>query len=146
MTIIVEYSPDTYDDLFKDVLSNHPTILSALRDDFYTYIASNRMTLPTYFGCDVPYTHPHEAYVVGLMHIHIAIPPSVFPTSKPQFDRKCPLGDPTKDAALVYAQGLYDEDRYVLIAMLHPGAHDRARTEKIIKRLAGVAKRFRDIY
>jgi mRNA interferase YafO len=151
MAIVVEFSPDTYDDLFKDVLSNHPTILSSLRDDFCTYIASNRMTLPMYFGCDVPYLYPHEAYVNGLMHIHIAIPPLKFSSNKPQHDRKCPghptkQGDPAKDAALVYAQGLYDEDRYILIAMLHPGAHGKAQDDKIMKRLAGVAKSFRDKY
>lgn len=145
MTIIVEYSPETYDDLFKDVLTNYPTVLSSLRDDFHTYIASNRLTLPSYFGRDVCYTQPYEAYLACLMHIHIAIPPTVFPTNKPQNDRKCPQ-DPNKDAALVYAQGLFDEDRYVLIAMLHPGAHDKASNDKIMKRLSGVAKRFRDKY
>lgn len=146
MAIIVEFSDETYVDLFQDVLVNYPTVLNSLKDDFHTYISSNRMTAPTYFGCDVPYTQPYEALVVGLMHIHIAIPPAVFHKNRPQHDRKCPLGDPTKDAALVYAQGLYDEDRYVLIAMLHPGAHDKARNTKMIKKLAGVAQRFRDKY
>lgn len=146
MAIIVGFSDETYTDLFETVLVNHPTVLNSLCDDFRKYIESNRLNPPGYFGCDVPYVHPHEAYTNCLMHIHIAIPPHVFSKHKPQHDRKCPPGDPTKDAALVYTQGLYDEDRYVLIAMLHPGAHVKASNEKIIKYLAGVAKRFRDIY
>jgi mRNA interferase YafO len=145
MTITVEYSSDTYDDLFKDVLDQYPSLGKSLLDDFRTYISSSRNKLPNYFGRDTSYTQPYEAYMAGLMHIHIAIPPSVFPKNKPQYDRTCP-GDPAKDAALVYANGVLDEDHYVLIAMLHPGAHSQARNDKVMKRLAGVAKRFRDTH
>jgi mRNA interferase YafO len=145
MTITVEYSSDTYDDLFKDVLDQYPKLEKNLLEDFRTYIASNRNLLPDYFGRDTSYTQPYEAFIACLMHIHIAIPPLVFPKNKPQYDRTCP-GDPAKDAALVYVNGLLDEDHYVLIALLHPGAHSKARNEKVMKRLAAVAKDFRDTH
>ncbi|MNE94220.1 mRNA interferase YafO [compost metagenome] len=79
------------------------------------------------------------------MHIHIAIPPTKFPTNRPQADRKCPM-DPRTDAALVYTQGLYDEDRYSLLAMLYPEAHGKARDRQIMNYLVDVAKRFRNEY
>ncbi|MBM0140170.1 type II toxin-antitoxin system YafO family toxin [Pseudomonas cannabina] len=145
MPSIVEYNPETYDELFKPIIASYPTLLGSLLADFAGYIDSGRLEAPLYFGCDVPYVKQHEAYVAGLMHIHLAIPPVVFPKNRPQADRKCPR-NPSTDAALVYAQGLYYEDRYTLIALLYPSAHAKAADRKIILRLAAVAARFRDKY
>lgn len=146
MPSIVEFNPETYEDLFQPILTAYPDLLDNLVADFAGYIDSDRLVLPEYFGCDVAYTQPEEAYRAGLMHIHLAIPPVQFPAKKPQADRKCPRGDATLDAALVYAQGLYEEDRYSLIAILHPDAHGKARDRLIMQRLARVAARFRDKY
>lgn len=146
MPSIVEINPETYEDLFQPILTAYPDLLDSLVADFASYIDSDRLALPEYFGCDVAYTQPEEAYRAGLMHIHLAIPPVRFPSKKPQADRKCPRGDAAQDAALVYTQGLYDEDRYSLIAILHPGAHGKARDRLIMQRLARVAARFRDTY
>lgn len=146
MPSIVELNSETFEDLFQPILASYPDLLNSLLVDFATYIDSDRLVLPEYFGCDVAYTQPEEAYRAGLMHIHLAIPPVRFPNKKPQSDRKCPKGDPLQDAALVYVQGLYDEDRYSLIAILHPGAHSKARDRQVMQRLARVAKRFRDKY
>lgn len=143
MPVVVEFNSETYDVLFKDVLKNYPTLLNRLLEDFERYVSSDRLWLPGYFGRDVPYVSPHDAYNAGLMHIHIAIPPATFPISRPQFDRKC-SSSPEKDAALVYTQGLYDEDRYSLIALLYPDAHGKARQREIITHLARVAERFRE--
>lgn len=144
MPSIVEYNAETYEDLFKPILDSYPDLLSGIISDFKMYIDSDRAKLPHYFGCEVAYTQPEEAYIEGLMHIHLAIPPVTFPENRPRGDRKCPKGDPMKDAALVYARGLYEEDRYTLIAILHPDAHSKARDRKIMKHLAAVAKRFRE--
>ncbi|NWC26898.1 type II toxin-antitoxin system YafO family toxin [Pseudomonas tolaasii] len=146
MPAIVEFNADTYEELFKPIIQSYPELLVGILSDFKSYIDSDRIELPAYFGCEVAYTQPEEAYKEGLMHIHLAIPPVTFPEDRPRGDRKCPMGDPMKDAALVYAQGLYEEDRYTLIAILHPGAHSKARQRSIMKCLAAAARRFRDMY
>ncbi|WP_445939170.1 type II toxin-antitoxin system YafO family toxin [Pseudomonas sp.] len=146
MAVIVEYNQETYESLFRDVLVDYPGLLDGLISDFTRYIESDRLMLPSYFGREAAYVRPQAAINAGLMHIHIAIPPTVFPEHRPQYDRTCPMGDPHGDAALVYTQGLFEEDRYSLIALLHPDAHARARRREIMDYLARVASRFRDKY
>ncbi|MCV3851688.1 type II toxin-antitoxin system YafO family toxin [Pseudomonas aeruginosa] len=146
MAVIVEFNPETYAELFQDVLKDFPSLLDGLCRDFARYIESDRLWLPPYFGRDVPYVVPQEAYRAGLMHIHIAIPPTVFPANRPQRDRTCPNGAPQQDAALVYVQGLFEETRYSLLALLHPDAHGKARQREMMTYLARVASRFRDKY
>ena len=145
MTVTVEYNAETYKELFQPITSQYPGLLNGIITDFKSYIESSRLKVPRYFGCDVPYVKHQGAYKAGLMHIHLAIPPVVFPEGRPQADRKCPKNDdPTQDAALVYVQGLYDENRYSLLAILHPGAHSKANDKKIMNYLSAVAERFRD--
>ncbi|MGR2708908.1 type II toxin-antitoxin system YafO family toxin [Pseudomonas sp. AU10] len=147
MTVIVDYNQETYKTLFQPITQQYQSLLSGIQADFTTYIKSNRLKVPSYFGCDVPYVKHQGAYKAGLMHIHLAIPPVVFAKNKPQSDRKCPMnGNPNHDAALVYVQGLYEVDRYSLIAILHPGAHGKANDRKVMNYLAEVAVRFRDKY
>lgn len=145
MPCTVHFSDLTYGDFFKPVLGLYPDLLNQINLDFKNYIDSDRMVLPEYFGCDVAYVKQEAAIKQGLMHIHLAIPPVTFPKNKPKSDRKCPR-DPATDAALVYAQGLYDEDQYVLIAILYPGAHGKANERWIMLKLIEAAKRFRDKY
>lgn len=146
MAVIVEFNPETYESLFCDVLVDYPGLLNGLISDFTKYIESDRLRLPPYFGREAAYIKPQSAINAGLMHIHIAIPPTVFPNGRPQHDRTCPVGAPHQDAALVYTQGLFEENRYSLIALLHPDAHARARLREIMDYLARVASRFRDKY
>lgn len=146
MAVIVEFNPETYDVLFKDVLKDYPDLLNNLTADFTRYTETSRCEIPNYFGRDAAYVNPHGAITAGLMHIHIALPPAEFPQKRPQHDRVCRKGAPDKDAALVYTQGLYDEDRYSLIALLHPDAHSKARERNIMNYLIDVANRFRDQY
>ncbi|WP_417339136.1 type II toxin-antitoxin system YafO family toxin [Halomonas kashgarensis] len=72
-----------------------------LLESFTDYIASGRDVVPDCFGNDAPYTQPYGAFRAGLMHIHIAVPPTTFPKKRPQADRKCPMNAPDQDAALV---------------------------------------------
>ncbi|BAV74168.1 mRNA interferase YafO [Pseudomonas chlororaphis subsp. aurantiaca] len=146
MSVVVEFNPETYETLFRDVLADYPGLLNALIGDFTRYISSNRLCIPQYFGREAAYVKPEAAIDAGLMHIHIAIPPTVFPDKRPQHDRTCPMNSPHQDAALVYTQGLYEEDRYSLIAFLHPNAHGKAREREIMNYLVRVAGRFRDKY
>lgn len=143
-TIDVEFNPKTYDQLFAAVLADYPSLLENLRQDFIDYIASDRMNLPHYFGKESPYMQPYAAQKAGLMHIHIAMPPTTFTKNKPQFDRKCPMGEPNQDAALVYAQGELDESKYSLIALLHPDAHGQARNSKTMQILINAAEDFQE--
>lgn len=144
MSVVVEFNPETYQTLFKDVLVEHPELLQNLKQDFIDYVESDGHKLPDYFGKDSPYMQPYVAAKVGLMHIHIAIPPVSFQRNKPQHARKCPQGDPAKDAALVYVRGELYDNHYSLIALLHPGAHDEARKDKVMRYLIAVAERFQE--
>ena len=145
MTVIVEFNPDTYDELFADVLVDYPGLLENLRQDFLEYAESDGERLPNYFGKVSAYMQPYAAMQAGLMHIHIAMPPDTFPEKLPQHDRKCSF-NPQRDAALVYTQGELDDKHYSLIALLHPGAHGLASDPKVMNRLIAAAKHFRDQY
>ncbi|HEH4496551.1 type II toxin-antitoxin system YafO family toxin, partial [Pseudomonas aeruginosa] len=46
----------------------------------------------------------------------------------------------------VYVQGLFEENRYSLLALLHPDAHGKASQREMMTCLARVASRFRDKY
>ncbi|MCW7764213.1 type II toxin-antitoxin system YafO family toxin [Photorhabdus luminescens] len=43
------------------------------------------------------------------------------------------------DACLVYVQGLLEENKYSLLAIMHPDAHGKARNPKIMSYLARIA-------
>jgi mRNA interferase YafO len=142
LDIEVTYHPDTYKELFEDVLRDYPGFTDGLRLDFADYASGKK--LPIYFGKDDVYTHPYLAYTVKLQHIHLALPPDKFKKSTQQADRKCKRGRPGQDAALVYVRGLYEDHRYCLLAVLHPDAHGRARDDRIMSYLSRLAKEFRD--
>ncbi|OLU31465.1 hypothetical protein BVH03_08305 [Pseudomonas sp. PA15(2017)] len=141
--VTVGFHIATYDEFFAKPLTLFPTLAQDLLGDFLRYKGDG--VLPSYFGCDVPYTQPQLAYNARLMHIHLCLPPDFFPPNLPQFDRKCRKGAPNKDAALVYVGGELDEDKYCLLGVLYPDAHSRAREEKVMRYLARLAKEFRDL-
>lgn len=140
----VRIHEQTYQELFLDILQDHPSLIDGIKRDFETYKQTGH--LPSYFGRDVAYTQPYAAYRAGLMHIHLALPPNTFPEKLPQFDRVCRRGRPEGDAALVYAQGELDDNEYCILAILHPDAHAKAREEKIMRYLARLAQEFRDTH
>ncbi|MGN8247699.1 type II toxin-antitoxin system YafO family toxin [Pseudomonas sp. SMV7] len=140
--ITAVYHPETYAEFFSQPLKDFPSLADNLLADFINYKSGRG--LPSYFGCDVPYTQPHLAYTAQLMHIHLQLPPHAFPEGVPQFDRKCKKGQPQNDAALVYVRGELEENRYCILGVLHPDAHAKARSEKIMRYLARLAKKFRD--
>ena len=89
---------------------------------------------------------PEDARKYGLMHIHLhlCLPPATFPKNLPQADRKCRMGDPQNDACLVYVRGDVYENRYSLLAIFNPDAHEIAKKSDVMKYLSRIAKAFRD--
>lgn len=80
----------------------------------------------------------------GLMHIHLCLPPNKFPEKLPQPDRVCKKGDPDNDACLVYVQGELYENKYSLIAIMYPDAHEKARKHDVMSYLARIAQNYKD--
>lgn len=141
--IEVAFHPDT-EHYFDSIDSTFPGFKQELLESFTDYIASGREVVPDCFGNDAPYTQPYGAFRAGLMHIHIAVPPTTFPKKRPQADRKCPMNAPDQDAALVYVQGELEEDHYCLLAILFPNAHQQASDNRTIPYLARLAQDFKD--
>ncbi len=88
-----------------------------------------------YFGRDVSFNRPSGVKSSGLMHAHIN-------EGRPwgvrllQFDR-------TSDTHIVYCQGYFQKDCYLLITLLK-GAHAKYRDNLFLLGLADIAKDFRD--
>ncbi|AUU88772.1 hypothetical protein C2U55_06615 [Enterobacteriaceae bacterium ENNIH3] len=142
MPIEASINPATKAEFFDKVFIDYPKLEASIIDDFIRYKATGQ--LPRYFGRDVAYTEPHGAFKAGLMHIHLCLPPNVFPEKCPQPDRVCKKGAPEKDACLVYVQGELYENKYSLIAIMHPDAHGKARQPKVMSHLARIAQKFKD--
>ncbi|WP_265497310.1 type II toxin-antitoxin system YafO family toxin [Providencia rustigianii] len=142
MAIEISINEDTRKDFIDDIFLRHPELEKSIMQDFYRYKVTG--DLPSYFGTDVAYTQPHAAIKAGLMHIHLKFPPDCFPENLPQSDRKCKVGDPEKDACLVYVQGDLYENKYSLLGILNPDAHGMARDKDIMSYLSRMAQKFRD--
>ncbi|EQC00044.1 MULTISPECIES: type II toxin-antitoxin system YafO family toxin [Photorhabdus] len=132
----------TRKDFFDDVFLKHPDLEQAILQDFKHYKETGEV--PDYFGRDVAYTQPEAAYKSCMMHIHLCFPPDSFPTNRVQYYRTCKSNSPENDACLVYVQGLLEENKYSLLAIMHPDAHGKARNPKIMSYLARIAQNFRD--
>jgi mRNA interferase YafO len=78
------------------------------------------------------------------MHIHIKIPPAKFAPNLSRHLRKCSMGKPREDAALVYVPGELEEGRYLLLAFLWPDAHAKSRDRTTMRYLARIAQDWRD--
>jgi len=91
------------------------------------------------FGRDVPYDHPHTLSSVrseGLMHLHLAEGGRDWSNCKAQYDR-------TSDHHLVYCAGFYKADHFLMMTILKPDAHNKARNNSIMSNLAIMAAKFR---
>jgi len=144
MSVIVSIHPETRGELFDDVLKDYPSLEKSILQDFRTCMESKGLRLADYFGCDQPYSHPPAARSGQLRHIHIALPPQTFDPRKAQCYRKCSKDLPELDAALVYVQGVMEEDHYMILAFFAPNGHDKAKVEKVMTKLGILAKKFRD--
>jgi mRNA interferase YafO len=144
MAVDVCFHSETFDLFFKPVDVKHPGLSETLRSEFVRYIDSDRAELPSIFGKDVPYMQPVQAAQACMMHIHIKIPPAIFPRNTPQHNRVCQRGKPGEDAALIYVPGELYENRFLILAFFWPDAHGRAKDRATMKKLARVAQAWRN--
>ncbi|WP_054076300.1 type II toxin-antitoxin system YafO family toxin [Pseudomonas amygdali] len=140
----VQYHSETFDKYFAPIDRLHPGLSNKIADDFKVYVDSFRGIVPSYMGRDAPYMQPIEAEKAHLSHIHIRLPPGRFRQDVAQYHRVCSWGKAKDDAALVYVQGLLDEDCFLLIALLWPDAHGMARNNSLMKYFARLANGWRD--
>lgn len=139
----VVFHSQTYDAYFKPLELSHPGFLKILLNDFCRYQQSMRDYLPDYFGFDAEYGSPRE--IAGCIeHIHLCIPPRSFPPNLRQSYRRCRVGDPQNDVALVYARGRIEFQRFCIIGILMPDAHRQANGRDLMLYLGRLGREFRN--
>lgn len=124
----------------KEIFAQNGLDLGTLKEDFKQYKES---TIPaTSFGRDAEYNHPNGLPIVReekVLHIHLEDPNSPWDVNVEQFNK-------TSDIHLVYCRGFYDEQCYLLMAILSPNAHVQARDNNIMYNLGLMAEKFRERY
>jgi|TARA_R110001583_G_scaffold192029_1_gene358071 mRNA interferase YafO len=142
----VSFHPKTKH-LFEEFSRDFPDLLASLETDFtdyMMYIIGKSDYIPNRFGKFEPYRKPNVIASSGLMHIHICVPPRTGFTSNYLAQRVCRIDEPHADAALVYAQHAYDEEKYCILALLYPHAHAKGNEDDLIQFLARLAREFRE--
>lgn len=145
MQLTVEYNKDSYEYFFSPVFVEFPDLKQTLVDDFIIYKSTG--SLPNYFGRDTSYHRPPDIEDAGLMHLHIALGQNEFEPIRHGIDVSTPQmfqWHRTSNTALVYAQNLFDENRYSFIALFHPVAHMSANNDDRMRLLASYARDFRN--
>lgn len=115
-----------------------PDDLANLVKDFKKYKEEGMQ--PDTFGRDAPYDHPHSLPSIRqeeVRHIHLQDGISHWDVRTIQYYR-------TSDTHLVYCQGAMYDDRFLLITLLKPDAHDQARNNDIMMAIAKQAAHFRE--
>ena len=95
-----------------------------------------------HFGRDAPYNHINSLPSVRLQelqHLHLLTQPLSKIRSSRQFNK-------TSDDHLVYCQGFYSNELYLLIALLSPDAHEQARNNNVMLKMAQISEKFRNQY
>jgi len=125
-------------DLIREQMSNGHLI--QLVADFKRYKETG---VPAdHFGRDAPYNHINSLPSVRLQelqHLHLLIQPQSKTRSLRQFNK-------TSDDHLVYCQGFYSNEVYLLIALLSPNAHEQARNNNVMLKMAKISEMFRNQY
>ncbi len=115
-----------------------PTELNQLEKDFVQY--KNTGIPANCFGRDALYNHVNSLPSVlsaELKHIHILTPAHKPANAVRQFNK-------TSDDHLVYCNGYYSNEAYLLIGILTPDAHVQSRNNNIMFQLAQIAEKFRE--
>lgn len=125
-------------DLIREQMSNEH--LAQLAADFKRYKETG---IPAdHFGRDAPYNHVNSLPSVRLQelqHLHLLIQAQSKTRSLRQFNK-------TSDDHLVYCQGFYSNEVYLLIALLSPDAHEQARNNNVMLKMAQISEKFRNQY
>lgn len=112
----------------------------ALKADFIHYKKTG--IPPDTFGRDAPYNHINSLPIVKeeeLAHIHLEDPEHPWSVLTLQFNR-------VSDIHLVYCQGYYDPDCYLLMDILTPDAHEQACNNSTMYNFGKMAEKFREQY
>jgi mRNA interferase YafO len=143
--------------------------INQIAKDFAAYKRGD--ALPDYFGRDGDYKRPKECVDEDVWHIHLSesTPKGMWATGKkvavPSYTRyrsdsaakalqtpkytgrmvkKSIQTERTSDTCLVYCRGFSHPDRYLLIDILSPNAHEQANEIDRMLRIAQLAARFRE--
>ena len=115
-------------DLFKEDVPNWESFY----DDFHDWVHFG--DLPDYFGRYAPYQGP-------LWHMHLAANDEIrsrWRLIKRPYNRTTPVGDDPEIRALdIWFMYAYDqvEDRYLLLTIMGPDAHDSKRWGSFVRKL-----------
>jgi len=116
-----------------------PEELAELVSDFREYketgIPADR------FGRDALYNDSYSLPSVRqeeVEHLHLVEPG--------QWPRHCSQYNRTSDIHLVYCRGYSNTEHYLLMLILKPNAHELARDNNTMHKLAGMASKFREKY
>ncbi len=112
--------------------------LTQLSKDFAQY--KNNGIPADYFGRDALYNHINSSPLVlssELRHIHILTPANASTDKRRRFNK-------TSDDHLVYCNGYYSKQAYLLISLLSPDAHAQSRNNNVMYALAQMADKFRE--
>ena len=124
--------------LIREQMSNEHLI--QLAADFKRYKETG---VPAdHFGRDAPYNHINSLPSVRLQelqHMHLLTQPLSKTCSLRQFNK-------TSDNHLVYCQGFYSNEVYLLIALLSPDAHEQACNNTAMLKMAKISETFRNKY
>ncbi|KFF48094.1 hypothetical protein GY26_15990 [Gammaproteobacteria bacterium MFB021] len=131
------------DAVFDELADQSPGLRDALVEDFRRFIESGKTDYPNYFGRQSIYNFPVEAERAHLCHMHLALPPRTFSKGRSLMDRTNPR-DPEQDACLVYCEHYLWEGRVLLLNILYPDAHGKARNKRLMRYLAREAQAFQD--
>jgi len=113
--------------------------IADLKNDFKKYKETG--LLPNNFGRDAEYNHMNTLPIVKqekIAHVHIEDPNAPWTMKSIPFNR-------TSDTHLVYCQGFFKENCYLLMAILSPDAHEQARDRNIMYNLGKMAEKFRSL-
>lgn len=128
-------------EIFKTELIREQTTpeeLEQLEKDFRRYKETG---VPSdCFGRDALYDHANSLPSVlsaQFQHIHLLTAVTTQNSTTRQFNK-------TSDDHLVYCDGFYSDQTYLLIAILRPNAHDQSRNNSVMYNLSQMAENFRE--
>lgn len=130
--------------LFAETFQQLPYFENQLLSVFKKYKESNGEFVPNIFGRDVPYTYPRKLYELDVSHIHLRLPPDRFSKNIAQSERKNKKKEPDKDIFLVYVKSQFSQDKYALLAILRPNAHEQSKQAKILDMFCEYAEKYQN--
>lgn len=107
---------------------NEDSFAKLLAKDFKRYKEGEPVEYMS-MGKDVPFHYPQSAVMAELQHVHIMPIESKSHTS---------------DEFIVYTRGFSDPDKYLILAILSPNAHEQSRNVLLMSAMADVAEHFRN--